>query len=269
MKTHNALPRRSLFDEYAQERRAFPIPGYEVELLPYLTRYLPVAPGGEGLVAFARIVDRDAARHIREQVDFFKARNQAIEWKVYDFDVPGDLRALLEAEGFTAHHDEAFMIRAIDDEVRSEGARTNGIRVLRAALDNNVIDDVVAVQEQVWDCRFPWLAPQLGAAMAQRPENTAIYCAYLDERPVGTGWIDFTQGSRFADLHGGAVVEGARGRGIYSLLYERRTEEARRRECRYLAVDAAPMSRPILEHKGFVQVCNTYPMRLVPHERRQ
>jgi GNAT superfamily N-acetyltransferase len=160
------------------------------------------------------------------------------------------------------------MTRTIDDVVR-EGLRTNGVRVLRASLDNNVIDDIVAVQEQVWNCRFPWLAAQLGAAVAESAVDTAIYCAYLDARPVGTGWIDFIPGSRFADLHGGSVVDEARGRGIYSLLYERRVAEARRRECRYLAVDAAPMSRPILEHKGFEHVCNTYPMRLVPHEGRR
>ena len=212
---------------------------------------------------FARIPDRDAVRQVREHVDFFKSRNQRIEWKVYDLDLPAGLRALLEAEGFTAHHDEVFMVRVIDD-IGSESARAKDAVVLRASLDNNVIDDIVAVQERVWDGAFPWLAPQLKAALAQSSANTVIFCAYLDERPVGTGWIDFIPGSRFADLHGGAVVDGARGRGIYSLLYERRVEEARKRECRYLAVDAAPMSRPILEHKGFEHICNTYPMRLAP-----
>jgi GNAT superfamily N-acetyltransferase len=255
---------RKLFDEYVQERRATPIPGFDVELLPHLTRYLPKAPAGEALVMFSRIPDRDAVRQIREHVDFFKARNQRIEWKVYDLDAPARLRALLEAEGFTAHHDEVFMVRVLDDDIPGKNARTNDVVVMRASLDNNVIDDIVTVQEQVWGATFPWLAPQLKAALAQSSAHTAIYCAYLDERPVGTGWIDFIPGARFADLHGGAVVEAARGRGVYSLLYERRVEEARRRECPYLAVDAAPMSRPILEHKGFEHICNTYPMRLAP-----
>jgi GNAT superfamily N-acetyltransferase len=256
---------RRLFDEYVQERRASPIPGFDVELLPNLTRYLSKAPAGEGMVMFARLPDGEAVRQIREHVAFFKSRNQRMEWKVYDFDVPADLRALLEAEGFTAHHREVFMIRVIDDDIRGESAKANGVEVVRASLANNVIDDVVAVQEQVWDCPFPWLGPQLKAALAQPSSDTAIYCAYLDAQPVGTGWIDFIPRARFADLHGGAVLERSRGRGIYSLLYERRVEEARGRECRYLAVDAAPMSRPILEHKGFEHICDTYPMRLVPH----
>jgi GNAT superfamily N-acetyltransferase len=69
--------------------------------------------------------------------------------------------------------------------------------------------------------------------------------------------------STFADLHGGAVLSTLRGKGIYSLLFYDRCQEAQRRGYQYLAVDAAPMSRPILEQKGFQLVCFTYPMRQI------
>jgi GNAT superfamily N-acetyltransferase len=83
---------------------------------------------------------------------------------------------------------------------------------------------------------------------------------------VGTGWIEFHAGSRFAQLCGGSLLEAYRGRGIYSRLFEMRLAEARRRGVPYIAVDAAPMSRPILERRGFRYVCNTYPMRSRPYE---
>ena len=50
------------------------------------------------------------------------------------------------------------------------------------------------------------------------------------------------------------------------MMFERRLEAARARGVPYLAVDAAPMSRPILERKGFRYICGTYPMRTRPFD---
>jgi hypothetical protein len=83
---------------------------------------------------------------------------------------------------------------------------------------------------------------------------------------VGSGWIDFHGGSPFAQLCGGAVAEPYRGRGVYSLLFDRRIAAAKARAVPFVAVDAAPMSRPILERKGFRYVCGTYPMRTRPFD---
>ena len=260
--------RRRLFDEYIEERRAAPIPGFDAEVLQHFTRYLPRAAEGEGMVMYARIPEGEAQRQIREQVEFFASRNLPIEWKVYDLDRPGNLRSLLEAAGFAAHHDEVFMIRALDGDDGPEGAALKGVEIRAATADDPVIDDIVRVQQEIWDCDFPALGAQLRKALAPGSVDCAIYCAYLDGAPVGTGWIDFTSGSRFADLHGGAVLEEARGRGIYTRLYRRRVEEARARGCRFLAVDAAPKSRPILQHKGFMFVCATHPMRSEPRAKR-
>ena len=259
--------RRSLFDQFVEERHALPIPGFGVEVLPHFTRYLPASGSGEGMVMYTRIAEEEARGEIREQRRFFASRNLILEWKVYDLDRPANMRALLEAEGFAAHHEEVFMVRAVDDEEGREGAARDRATIRAATPGNHVIDDIVRVQEETWDCAFPGLAAQLRTALDPGSADCAIYCAYLDGVPVGTGWIDFIAGSRFADLHGGAVLEKARGRGIYTLLYRRRVEDARARGCRFLAVDAAPMSRPILQRKGFMFVCATYPMRSAPHRK--
>jgi len=260
---------RELFDRYVDERRASPIPGFRVEVLPHFTRYISEDADADGLVMYARIPDAEALPQIAEQARFFAARQQPLEWKIYDFDRPANLRALLEAEGFAAHHDEVFLVRDLDEEEKREIAAPPGVEIRSAKDDPDVIDDIVRVQEGTWDAAFAGLAAQLRSALAAGPLASTIYCAYLDGAPVGSGWIDFTQGSHFADLHGGAVLEKARGRGIYTLLYRRRAEDARVRGCRYLAVDAAPMSRPILQGKGFIPVCGTYPMRSAPHATRE
>ena len=112
----------------------------------------------------------------------------------------------------------------------------------------------------MWKCRLPWLAGVL------HEMSDPIYCARADGRIVGSGWIDFHGGSEFAQLSGGSVAESHRGRGIYSGLFDRRLADAQARGTRYLAVDAAPMSRPILERRGFRFVCHTHPMRTRPFD---
>jgi GNAT superfamily N-acetyltransferase len=122
------------------------------------------------------------------------------------------------------------------------------------------------LQEEIWKCRLPWLAGVLHEMADPVRGSGVAYCARIADRVVGSGWIDFHGGSRFAQLCGGAVAEDYRGRGIYSLLFEHRVLEARARGVPFIAVDAAPMSRPILERKGFRFVCHTYPMRTRPFD---
>lgn len=105
------------------------------------------------------------------------------------------------------------------------------------------------------------LYPQLVATLQRRPTEFSIYCAYARGEPVGTGRTKFPPDSRFPELHGGAVLESWRGRGIYSDLFGVRLREAKQRGYDFMCVDAAPMSRPILEKIGFESVCATVPMR--------
>jgi GNAT superfamily N-acetyltransferase len=108
---------------------------------------------------------------------------------------------------------------------------------------------------------MPWLARTLREMTDPVTGSASLYYARNRDRVVGCGWIEFHRGSRFAQLCGGALLEAHRGKGIYSRLFELRVAEARARGVPYIAVDAAPMSRPILEPRGFRFVCQTYPMR--------
>lgn len=82
------------------------------------------------------------------------------------------------------------------------------------------------------------------------------------EEVVGSGWVEYLPGSPFPELHGGAVIPRLRQKGIYSALLTTRLKEAATKGHRYLSVDAAPMSKPILERKGFVSLAVTWPYSL-------
>ena len=256
--------RRQTFERYAQARRTARIPGYRLEPLSDLTRHVPRGePDDEALVSFARFEPARAERRIEEELAHLRTHGWEAEWKVHDFDEPADLKARLEARGLTCHHVEALMVLEVEQSRSGSGAR-GGVVIEKAT--GQALDEIAAFQEDVWKCRLPWLAGVLHETADPVHGSGSVYCARDDGKVVASGWIDFHGGSPFAQLCGGAVAEGYRERGIYSALFERRIQEAKARGVPFIAVDAAPMSRPILERKGFRFVCHTHPMRTRPFD---
>jgi GNAT superfamily N-acetyltransferase len=248
---------RELFDQYRAERRGAFYPGIEVEQLPHLLRHVATQSGEEGMITFAELNANDVGTHIDEQVAFFQQHEQAFEWKVYDFDSPPDLKCRLEERGFKSRDAEAFMVMNTADWVPHAPAPP-GIRIQKATTLSQ-LRDFVAAETAIWPEVATWHVEKYAGQLAADPAALSIYCAYDGETPVATGRVSFPPGS-FADLNGGGVVSTMRGRGIFSALLSRRIEEAKSRGYRWIAVDAAPMSRPILLRKGFQHVCWTYPM---------
>ncbi len=252
---------REVFEQYALERRAARIPHFHLEMRDDITRHLPKGKDDEALLSFARFASGVAENRIDEELERLRSRSWEAEWKVHDLDQPTDLRSRLEAHGLTAHHVEALMVLEVD-KARAERAMAREIVIEEAS--GPTLDAIAQLQERVWKCRLPWLAGVLQEMTDPVHGSGVAYCARVADQVVGSGWIDFHGGSQFAQLCGGAVVEEYRGRGIYSLLFERRVSEARARRVPFIATDAAPMSRPILERKGFRFVCHTHPMRTRP-----
>ena len=252
-----------MFERYAADRRTLAIPGYTVHASPDLTHQHPKPPETEALFAFARFAPGTADSRIDEELRQLRLRGWEAEWKVHDFDEPADLKARLEARGLRAHHEEALMV--LDLETAAVPDAIDAGPVIERA-QGDALDAMAAFQERIWDISLPWLPATLREMAHPQTGTALIFFARDGEQVVASGWIDFMPGSAFAQLCGGAVLEAYRGRGIYSRLFARRVAEARRRGVRFVAVDAAPMSRPILEKKGFRFVCRTYPMRTRPYD---
>jgi GNAT superfamily N-acetyltransferase len=84
----------------------------------------------------------------------------------------------------------------------------------------------------------------------RRPDNPGRgFLARVDGRAVGSSYAAF--GAAGVNLFGGAVVEDARGRGVYRALVHARWRHAVERGTPALTVQAGKMSRPILERLGF------------------
>lgn len=84
-------------------------------------------------------------------------------------------------------------------------------------------------------------------------DDIATYLAYLDGEPVATARATFAEHG--VVMNGGSTLPHARGRGMYRALVAARWDDAVGRGTPYLTTVARPMSAPILERMGFVEVC--------------
>jgi GNAT superfamily N-acetyltransferase len=253
------LAPREVFELFVGHVRARPIDGFRLEVLPHLSRYTATTAGGEGFVGYARLPAGREDAVIAEQVAHFAGAGQGFEWKVFAFDEPADLRARLEAHGFVAGPVEGFSVRPLAGD--PVPVRLPAGHAVRRLTDEAGVRDFARVQEEVWERAFPGYLESLLQTLHDAPGATEFYGAYCGERLVGGAKLDYLLGSPFAELHAGAVLPGFRGRGLYSALYHARLNRAQAQGYGYLAVDAAPMSRPILAAKGFILVCDTWPLQ--------
>lgn len=258
-----------LFDAFRIDRQDRPIEGYSLECLPHLRRHMPLSDAtteqglDEALLCFSRLEAGREDEQIKEQIEFFRRTGRPFEWKVYAPEQPADLKDRLERHGFVADEGECFMLYSLSgapQRVAKHSPGLTGELALRRITDAAQLDDVLWLQAQVWGRDFEWLREKLATTLLE-PGSISMFCAYVDGSPVGAGWTNFPAGSRFPELHGGSVLAAWRGQGIYSALFDVRFAEARERGFEWIAVDASPMSRPILEAMGFMPICSTWPMR--------
>jgi len=177
----------------------------------------------------------------------FRRAGQAVEWRVFSHDRPVNLEAALAAAGFVPEPAETFMVFDLADRL-DLGPIPAGVTV-RRVTDAAGLADVMAVRAAAFGDEHVALGEELGARLAD--PGLALYVAYEAGRPVASARLEAPPNRPFAGLYGGGVRPESRGLGLYRTLVAARAEEAARRGVRYLTVDAAETSRPILERIGF------------------
>ncbi len=202
------------------------------------------------LVLFWTLSESDAAAAVAEQAAFARSAGIALEWKLYAHDLPAGLGALLERAGFVADDTETFMVFDLAREL-PDGPVCAGLDIVQV-VNAAGVDDFIAVGDAAFGRNNRAKAESYVRSLGDAA--LTLFVAYLDGRPVSAGRLQTPKSRSFASIWGGGTVPGQRGQGIYRALVARRAHEARRRGYRYLTVDAADTSRPILERLGFVSL---------------
>ena len=171
-----------------------------------------------------------------------------LEWKLYGHDQPSDLDARLRNAGFEAEDRETLVVLDLTTE-STETLPPEGVTIRRIS-DRAGLSDVVAVGIRAFGEDYSSMNDEF---LARVEHGTVLfYVAYCAEEPVSAARLEIPRSGEFAGLYGGGTVPEHRGRGIYRALIDVRARAARKRGYRYLTVDAADTSLPILLRLGFV-----------------
>ena len=200
------------------------------------------------VVEYWRLSEANVDDAVARQAARARAEGAELEWKVYDHDGPPGIGRVLERAGFRADPRETFMAFDLARGVPASGSAEQFD--VREITDEAGVGDFVAVG----DGAFGTGNRAKAAAYVRSLGDPALklYVVYSDGEAVSAGRLQMPEARSFASMWGGGTVAGHRGRGMYRALVSQRAGEARRRGYRYLTVDAAETSRPILDRLGFV-----------------
>jgi len=238
-----------LLDIFTREQRInITFPDNRREASGQIIRHVPLN-GCRGFVIYADLDTDCADQAIQEQKHYFQRLGLDLEWKLYDYDRPADLLKRLQRFGFEIEDPEALMVLDLADhpELINQPVSQSIHKVETLAE----IDELIQIEDEVWQEDHHDLGEHLKLDLSLYPDSLSIYLAYLDDHPVSGAWVYYHPGTQFASLWGGSTLEEYRQRGLYSGLLAVRAREAWQRGFRFLTVDASPMSRPILERRGF------------------
>ncbi|MFF5387931.1 GNAT family N-acetyltransferase [Streptomyces sp. NPDC013012] len=253
---------RELLDLYDRQLRrdARPDgPGSRVERVGPVVRRTGPAHAWNGVLWSGFDAD-DTARAdaaVAAQIAHYRTAGLPFEWKLYGHDAPADLGDRLRAAGLTAGEPETLMA-AEAAALPRDVPLPEGVE-LRAVTDGAGVRQVVEVHARAFGTDSDHLGRLLLDHLATGPGTVAAVVALADGEPVGAARLELHPGTDFAGLWGGGTVEGWRGRGLYRALVSHRARIAADRGHRYVQVDAAPTSRPILRRLGFLELTTTTP----------
>lgn len=199
-------------------------------------------------VIYSRLTEATADAAIAIEKARALPAGRALEWKLYGHDQPHDLDVRLRNAGFEAEDRETLVLLDLTAEL-TETLPPGGVTI-RRVTDPAGLSDVVAVGIRAFGEDY---SPMNDEFLARIEHGTVhFYVAYCAGAPVSAGRLETPRSGEFAGLYGGGTVPEHRGRGIYRALVNARARDARERGYRYLTVDAADTSLPILRRMGFV-----------------
>src|SRR5664279_989104 len=246
---------RRLYDQ--QQRIAIDYPRTKREVTPRTVRVIDKI-NERGTVIYSQLDEANADETIRAEIAYFKKLQIAddLEWKLFDYDQPADLKERLIAHGFVVQDPDAVLI--LDLQAIPPALLAPITHDIQRISDPTRLSEIATIHQAVWGDDNAWLINSLARTLREKPEELSVYIAYVEGIPASAGWIDYHEGNAFAGLWGGSTLPEHRKQGLYTALVSARAQEALGRGIRYLTIDASPMSRAVLEKFGFRLMAYAY-----------
>jgi GNAT superfamily N-acetyltransferase len=261
----NTTQLRDLYDEHMRKNSW--VLAFDKHLEPDASRY--VAHNGEAaLLMWHHFGASGEALNARVDAElaWFKARSKSLNWKVYGHDHPPGLGELLEKAGGTSDdHAVLHMASVADVCARLASPALNQIALQAGSTRADVMraKDVwvnvwpeSANEQAVWGEVYAGALDKLDRS---KPEThgAQFWTAADPQHPTqaaAAGYMIHGPGTPIALLCGGAVRQEARKQGLYKALLKARAEWAHSRGATHIAIEASPMSAPIVQSLGFAPI---------------
>jgi len=221
---------------------------------------LATFPGGRGFITYPHLRDvEEIDRLVPEALEHYRADPAIgrVEWKTRGHDNAPGLHEALIRNGFTPDEPESIMlgeIAALAVDVPLPAGVT-----LRQVTGEQDVRAMSAMSDKAFG-ESP--SREMADALLHRLElgtGMQLWVAEADDRIVGAGRLEPVEGSDFAGLWGGAVLEPWRKRGIYRALTAARARAALALGKTLVHSASTEYSRPILERSGLIKVSTTTP----------
>jgi predicted GNAT family N-acyltransferase len=215
---------------------------------------------GSNFVGGMRWTAEEADRRIEEAIAYHRERNIGFQWWVSPYDTPSDLRERLEKHGLVLAGDAATMARLGLEELDIPTNSDVTVEVMNG-YDEAAIEAALHIamvcfnwtQQQV-DQQRPGLVEHMRDERFR--DREVNYLARVKGQPAGFGRVQFRGGVAY--LGGAATLPEFRGQRVYSTLLRRRLEYSHTHGYYLAAVNAEPLSRPILARYGFKEYSRVY-----------
>ena len=216
-------------------------------------------PGSNG-VGGVRWSAEEADRRIEDIIAYHRERDIGFQWGVTPHDTPSDLRERLEKHGLVLAGDALTMALLGLDDLDIPTNPDVTIELLDG-YDEAAIDAIAHItmvcfnwtQAQVDERRPGWIERMRDERFREREGN---FLARLKGQPAGYGRVMLQAG--IAYMGGAGTLPEFRGQKVYSTLLRRRLEFARERGYQLAAINAEPLSRPIVARYGFKEYSRVY-----------
>lgn len=247
----------ALYDE-TMRRNAHPA-GMTREQTPNVSRYT-TGTASQRYIMWHDVAAHDAVTTVDEELQAGRGRARVLMWKLYGHDAThAALRSALLAQGFKENDHSTLMMASVASLVdalsvpKNADSKSLDVRQLTTAQH---LDAYQNIWDDVWpDAPNSRYVNDYRAFIERNEPGILFYAGFAaNDDPVTSGYMFHHPGDAIALLCGGTTKAAWRRQHAYTRMLSIRAQAALERGASYLAVEASPESKPILERLGFTQL---------------
>ncbi len=240
-------------------RRNVRIAGCAREITTTVTRSTTIT-GSQRYLMWHDFAPSDAATAVDEELHAVQGRARVLMWKLYAHDVAHDaLRDALLARGFSENDASTLMVVSVatlaDSLTKAAAATTDSATLTARQLTTaKHLDAYQEIWDDVWpDAPNSRYVNDYRTLIEHNEPGVLFYAGFtFNDEPVTSGYMFHHPGNAIALLCGGTTKAPWRRQHAYTRMLAVRAQAALERGASYLAVEASPESKPILERLGFM-----------------